>query len=138
NAAYADPYRARVAEAKAAEAVQAPVKAGFAEAVARYLFKLMAYKDEYEVARLYSDPAFLLQVRNEADGDDLRRTFHLAPAPLAPPKKGDRRAEQDAVGALDDESVPTAGEAQIPARLRIRPVRLHRRAPHRAATRARL
>jgi indolepyruvate ferredoxin oxidoreductase len=51
--------------------------------VARYLFKLMAYKDEYEVARLYADPAFLRQVKNEVDGDDLRLTFHLAPPLLA-------------------------------------------------------
>jgi len=43
----------------------------------------MASKDEYEVARLYSDPAFLRQVRNEVDGDDLRLTFHLAPPLLA-------------------------------------------------------
>jgi indolepyruvate ferredoxin oxidoreductase len=83
NAAYADRYRRRVAAAKAAEAARAPGKSGFAEAVARYLFKLMAYKDEYEVARLYSDPAFLRQVRNEVDGDDLRLTFHLAPPLLA-------------------------------------------------------
>jgi indolepyruvate ferredoxin oxidoreductase len=83
NAAYADRYRRRVAAAKAAEAAQAPGKSGFAEAVARYLFKLMAYKDEYEVARLYSDPAFLRQVSNEVDGDNLRLTFHLAPPLLA-------------------------------------------------------
>jgi indolepyruvate ferredoxin oxidoreductase len=43
----------------------------------------MAYKDEYEVARLYADPAFLKQVRNEVDGDNLRLTFHLAPPLLA-------------------------------------------------------
>jgi indolepyruvate ferredoxin oxidoreductase len=43
----------------------------------------MAYKDEYEVARLYADPAFLRQVRNEVDGDNLRLTFHLAPPLLA-------------------------------------------------------
>jgi indolepyruvate ferredoxin oxidoreductase len=83
DAAYADRYRRRVAAAKAAEAARAPGKTGFAEAVARYLFKLMAYKDEYEVARLYSDPAFLRQVRNEVDGDNLRLTFHLAPPLLA-------------------------------------------------------
>jgi indolepyruvate ferredoxin oxidoreductase len=83
NAAYAERYRRRVAAAKAAEAVKAPGRAGFAEAVARYLFKLMAYKDEYEVARLYADPAFLNQVRNEVDGDNLRITFHLAPPLLA-------------------------------------------------------
>jgi indolepyruvate ferredoxin oxidoreductase len=72
-----------VAAANATEAAQAPGKSGFAEAVARYLFKLMAYKDEYEVARLYSDPAFLRQVTNEVDGDNLRLTFHLAPPLIA-------------------------------------------------------
>jgi indolepyruvate ferredoxin oxidoreductase len=81
--AYAERYRRRVAAVKAAEASQAPGKSGLAEAVARYLFKLMAYKDEYEVARLYADPAFLRQVRNEVDGDNLRLTFHLAPPLLA-------------------------------------------------------
>ncbi len=79
NGAYAARYRRLVDAARAAESAQAPGKSGFAEAVARYLFKLMAYKDEYEVARLYADPAFLRQVRNEVDGDALRLTFHLAP-----------------------------------------------------------
>jgi indolepyruvate ferredoxin oxidoreductase len=83
NAAYAARYRGLVDAARAAETAQAPGKTGFAEAVARYLFKLMAYKDEYEVARLYADPAFLRQVRNEVDGDNLRLTFHLAPPLLA-------------------------------------------------------
>jgi indolepyruvate ferredoxin oxidoreductase len=83
DAAYADRYRRLVGAANTAEASQARGKSGFAEAVARYLFKLMAYKDEYEVARLYCDPAFLRQVRNEVDGDNLRLTFHLAPPLLA-------------------------------------------------------
>jgi indolepyruvate ferredoxin oxidoreductase len=83
DAAYAERYRRRVAAAKTAEAAKAPGQSGFAEAVARYLFKLMAYKDEYEVARLYADPAFLAQVKNEIDGDKLRLTFHLAPPLLA-------------------------------------------------------
>ena len=55
NAAYAARYRGWVEKAKAAEAAKAPGKCGLAEAVARYLFKLMAYKDEYEVARLFTD-----------------------------------------------------------------------------------
>jgi indolepyruvate ferredoxin oxidoreductase len=54
-----------------------------ADAVARYLFKLMAYKDEYEVARLYTDGAFLKQVQAEFGGDNLRFEFHLAPPLLA-------------------------------------------------------
>ena len=56
-----------------------------AEAVARYLFKLMAYKDEYEVARLYTDGNFLKQVASTFDGKDLRFEFHLAPPLLAKP-----------------------------------------------------
>ncbi|HML13838.1 MAG TPA: indolepyruvate ferredoxin oxidoreductase family protein, partial [Xanthobacteraceae bacterium] len=79
NAAYAARYRERVARVQAAEAAQAPGKRGLAEAAARYLFKLMAYKDEYEVARLYSDGAFLKQVKSTFDGEDLRFEFHLAP-----------------------------------------------------------
>jgi indolepyruvate ferredoxin oxidoreductase len=83
NAAYAARYRRRVDAARAAEIARTPGKNGVAEAVARYLFKLMAYKDEYEVARLFADPSFLRQVRNEVDGDNLRFTFHLAPPLLA-------------------------------------------------------
>jgi indolepyruvate ferredoxin oxidoreductase len=81
--AYAARYRRLVDTARAAENAQTPGRSGFAEAVARYLFKLMAYKDEYEVARLFADPAFLRQIRNEVDGDNLRLTFHLAPPLLA-------------------------------------------------------
>ena len=62
NAAYGERYRALVDRAKGAEAAQAPGKCGLADAVARYLFKLMAYKDEYEVARLYTDGSFARQV----------------------------------------------------------------------------
>jgi indolepyruvate ferredoxin oxidoreductase len=83
DAAYAARYRAWVDKAKAAEAASAPGKCGLAEAVARHLFKLMAYKDEYEVARLYADESFLKQVHAEFDGDKLRFEFHLAPPLLA-------------------------------------------------------
>ena len=83
SARYARRYRGWVERAKAAEAEFAPGRSGLAEAVARYLFKLMAYKDEYEVARLYSDGAFQRQVANELGGDDLRFHVHLAPPLLA-------------------------------------------------------
>ncbi|MGA2129680.1 MAG: DUF6537 domain-containing protein, partial [Xanthobacteraceae bacterium] len=84
NAAYAERYRRLAAEAQRIEAAKAPGKTGLAEAVARYLFKLMAYKDEYEVARLYTDGAFAKQVAAQFDGDNLRFEFHLAPPILAP------------------------------------------------------
>ncbi len=83
DGAYAARYRALVEKAKAAEAAQASGRCGLAEAVARYLFKLMAYKDEYEVARLYTDGTFEKQIRNEVGGENLRLEFHLAPPLLA-------------------------------------------------------
>ena len=81
NADYAARYRAVVERATAAEAPTG--KCGFAEAVARYLFKLMAYKDEYEVARLYTDGTFLRQLHNTFEGD-MKLEFHLAPPLFAP------------------------------------------------------
>jgi indolepyruvate ferredoxin oxidoreductase len=83
NEAYAARYRSLVDQVQAAEAAKAPGKTGLADAVARYLFKLMAYKDEYEVARLYADPSFLTQVKNEVAGENLTLKFHLAPPLLA-------------------------------------------------------
>jgi len=83
DARYAARYRAWVDKAKAAEAARTPGKCGLADAVARYLFKLMAYKDEYEVARLYSDGSFFKQVAGEFDGDRLRFEFHMAPPLIA-------------------------------------------------------
>ena len=52
------------------------------ESVARNLFKLMAYKDEYEVARLQSDPAFLARLAAQFEGD-WKLKFHLAPPMFA-------------------------------------------------------
>ena len=81
-------------------------RCGLAEAVARYLFKLMAYKDEYEVARLYTDTSFVERVKSTFDGDNLRFEFHLAPPLLARARSGDRRAEEDVVRAVDADGVP--------------------------------
>jgi len=68
------------------------------DTVARYLFKLMAYKDEYEIARLYSDGEFLKQVRNEVDGENLRLRVHLAPPLIAPRDKTTGRLKKMTFG----------------------------------------
>src|SRR5262249_40356907 len=138
DAAYAARYRRRVDAVRAAEGAHTPGKSGLAEAVARYLFKLMAYKDEYEVARLHADPAFLQQVRNEVDGDNLRLVFHRAPAASRPPRQDDGRAAQDELRAVDAHGIRRARSAEVPARDRARPVRLHRRAQGRAPAGVRL
>ena len=83
NAGYSRRYRNWVEKVRTVEAAKAPGQCGLAEAVARYLFKLMAYKDEYEVARLYSETSFLDRVKSTFDGDRLRFEFHLAPPLLA-------------------------------------------------------
>jgi len=83
DAAYAARYRRLVEQAAAVETAKAPGKSGLADAVACYLFKLMAYKDEYEVARLYSDGSFRKQVASEVGGEQLRLHVHLAPPLLA-------------------------------------------------------
>jgi indolepyruvate ferredoxin oxidoreductase len=83
NASYAHQYRDWVEKVRAAEAEKTPGQCALSEAVARYLFKLMAYKDEYEVARLYTDTSFVERVKSTFDGDDLRFEFHMAPPLLA-------------------------------------------------------
>ncbi len=83
DAAYAARYRALVDKVAAAEARARPGQTALTEAVARYAFKLMAIKDEYEVARLYTDGAFLKKLNNQFDGD-FKLKFHLAPPLVAP------------------------------------------------------
>jgi indolepyruvate ferredoxin oxidoreductase len=78
DAAYAARYRDLVERTKATEAAKVPGSTALTEAVARYYFKLMAVKDEYEVARLYTDGSFERQLRSQFEGD-LRLEFHLAP-----------------------------------------------------------
>ena len=79
NLAYAQTYSAFVAQVKAAESKIANGKPlRLTEAVAKYLFKLMAYKDEYEVARLYTNGKFEEKVAALFEGDYAIH-FHLAP-----------------------------------------------------------
>jgi indolepyruvate ferredoxin oxidoreductase len=78
NAAYGSRYRALVERARAAETARTPGMSGLAESVARYYFKLLAYKDEYEVARLFAAPEFRAKLRAQFEGD-YKLHFHLAP-----------------------------------------------------------
>ncbi|TVQ58264.1 MAG: indolepyruvate ferredoxin oxidoreductase family protein, partial [Rhodobacteraceae bacterium] len=88
NAAWARRYAEVVAQARAAEAQAAPGSEVYAEAVARSLFKLMAYKDEYEVARLHAET---LEKAVAERFDGVRRIeMHLAP-PLFARKGPDGR-----------------------------------------------
>ena len=80
NAAYAQQYQAFVDRVRQAEGALG--KTSLTEAVAKGLFKLMAYKDEYEVARLHSDPQFLARIEGMFEGD-FKLNYHLAPPLLA-------------------------------------------------------
>jgi indolepyruvate ferredoxin oxidoreductase len=79
NAAHARRYRTMVERVRTAEKALMPGAIALTEAVARYLFKLMAYKDEYEVARLYTDGNFAKQLNATFEGENLRMEVHLAP-----------------------------------------------------------
>ena len=88
DAAYAARYERAVA---AVERREGELDAGGArklsKLVARNLFKVMAFKDEYEVARLHADPAFRAQIAQSFEGD-YKLAFHLAPPLLARHKPG--------------------------------------------------
>ncbi|MFK3846370.1 indolepyruvate ferredoxin oxidoreductase family protein, partial [Stenotrophomonas sp. NPDC078853] len=88
--AYADRYRSLVDRVRKGEQDTLGGSTALTETVARYLFKLMAYKDEYEVARLYTSGDFQRRLQQQFEGDYQLR-FHLAP-PLF--------AKKDAQGRL--------------------------------------
>jgi indolepyruvate ferredoxin oxidoreductase len=77
DAAYASRYETLVAQVRALETAQG-LGNKLSTAVAKYYFKLMAYKDEYEVARLYTDGRFVEQLKAQFEGD-FSLKFNLAP-----------------------------------------------------------
>ena len=87
DAAYASRYSARVRRVREAEAECLLSETELTRSVARSLFKLMAYKDEYEVARLYAETDFLKRIHEQFEGP-YELHFHLAP-----PLLGDRDPE---------------------------------------------
>ncbi len=82
DAAYAARYRSLVEKVQSAEAAKLSGSTSLTEAVARYYFKLLAIKDEYEVARLYSTEEFTQKLRQQFEGD-FKLSVHLAPPIMA-------------------------------------------------------
>ena len=82
---YAQRYLSMVDATKTAES-SLDKKNELSMAVARYGYKLMAYKDEYEVGRLYSDPEFKRKLNAEFEGD-FKLQFNLSPPSIAPKDK---------------------------------------------------
>jgi indolepyruvate ferredoxin oxidoreductase len=97
DAAYARRYADLVERAAARERERAPGRSGLALAVARYYFKLLAYKDEYEVARLWSDGSFRAQLSREFESWQ-RIELHLAPQIMNPRDPDTGRARKWALG----------------------------------------
>ena len=94
NAAYAENYLAFVQKVRGVDAASGEKNLALTEAVARYLFKLMAYKDEYEVARLHTDGAFHAKINSMFEGD-FKLNYHLAPPLLAKKNlKGELQKQQ--------------------------------------------
>jgi indolepyruvate ferredoxin oxidoreductase len=85
DAAYSVRYSALVDKVRRVEEKLGSTK--LTEAVARYFFKLMAYKDEYEVARLYTETGFIEKIKSQFEGD-YKLNFYLAPPLLA--KRNDK------------------------------------------------
>jgi hypothetical protein len=85
NAELAERYKALVERVRKVEDQRGPSGTKLAEAVARYYAKLLAYKDEYEVARLYAEAAFAAGLNQQFEGD-YKLKFHLAP-PLVRPAR---------------------------------------------------
>ncbi|MDA1023329.1 MAG: indolepyruvate ferredoxin oxidoreductase family protein [Proteobacteria bacterium] len=82
DAAYARRFADLTDRVRAREADVVKGKSGLSDAVAKAYFKLLAYKDEYEVARLYSDGAFMEQLGRQFDGP-FTLSFHMAPPLIA-------------------------------------------------------
>src|SRR3546814_7413273 len=89
DAAYARRYADVVERARTAEAAVLPDSDKFAGAVARSLFRLMAYKDEYEVARLHTQSGFRESIEERFEGP-FKLSFHMAPPQFA--RREDRKS----------------------------------------------
>ena len=78
DAALAERYQKTIAWLEKTEAEKTPGRTGVAMAAAKGYYKLLAYKDEYEVGRLYASPNFLAALDTEFESRG-KLEFHLAP-----------------------------------------------------------
>ncbi len=97
NQAYADKYRKLVEKVRAAECNYSPGMKGLAENVAKYYFKLLAYKDEYEVARLFTQTEFKRDLESQFEGSYTIQ-FHMAPPILGKKDKESREPKKSEFG----------------------------------------
>ncbi len=98
DAAYANRYRTMVERVGRVEAERARGRTELTEAVARYYFKLLAYKDEYEVARLYTSGEFLAQLSRQFEGRP-KLEIYLAPPLVAQRDPATGRPKKRAYGS---------------------------------------
>jgi indolepyruvate ferredoxin oxidoreductase len=97
NARYARRYADCVERVRKVESDRLKGATKLTEAVARYYFKLLAYKDEYEVARLHADPAFRARIDAQFEGIDgkpFKLNFYLAPPLIAKPDRASGKVKK--------------------------------------------
>jgi len=99
NAAYAGRYRKIIESVVTAENKVDPGRINLTAAAARSLYKLMAYKDEYEVARLYTDGSYMEKLRAQFDGD-YQLKFHFAPPLFAAKDRVSGEPKKKEYGAI--------------------------------------
>ena len=98
NAAYAKRYRDLIEATKRAEIIAIGNTGTLSETVALTAYRLMAYKDEYEIARLLSAQAFRSQIDGTFEGD-FKVKYHLAPPILSKIDKSTGRPKKRVFGA---------------------------------------
>ena len=134
DAAWADRYEQAVRRVAAAETARVPGHDQLALAVARNLFKLMSYKDEYEVARLYADPAFRRRLDEQFEGDYTFKV-NLAPQIL---NRRDRNGRARKIEIPSSVAMPAFKALARSKRLRGTKLDVFGRTEHRRAERARI
>jgi indolepyruvate ferredoxin oxidoreductase len=97
DGAYAERYLGLVSRVREAESQRLGGRTALTEAVVRSLYKLMAYKDEYEVARLYTDGRFERRLHEMFEGE-FTLEFHLAPPLLADREPGTGHLKKKSYG----------------------------------------